>query len=252
MKRSIEDKHVAKIKQMLTQNYKVNSIRDFMKLKYGVFVSSAQIQSIKIMNAYVTVNPELNDTIRKIHSSRLHKDEAEVIGDVKWALANGYSDDEIMKSYEVSDSKLKHIKYGYMPYYSISTQYNSAIEKKFAKRKKANIDRRMVVAIKKEFVEKNGDVSLNEIAEKHKIESATVSTILNFKYYKEFGRSFNTRIIGIKKRKEAIKKEKETRRIEAKIEKVKQLNQALLQKKNQIEEKLKESNDYLKTLKNAS
>ena len=202
------------------------------------------------MNAYVTVKPELNDTIRKNYSSNLSEKEENVIGVIKWALAEGISDEEIKQFHDMSDSKLRQIKYGYMPYYCISPQYNTEIEKRFKKRKKANIDKKMVKAIKKEFVEKKGDVLLNEIAEKHKIDKATVSTILNFKTYKEFGSSFNSKIIAIKKRKESIKKESETKKIEAKIEKVKQINQALQQKKNQIEEKLKESNDYLKTLKN--
>lgn len=252
MQRQIQDKHVAKIKQMLTRDYKDVSIKDIMKHEHGVCVSTAQIQGIKKMSAYVDVKPELNDTIRKIHSSSSCKEGAKVIEDIKWALANGYSDEDIMKHLEVSGSKLNHIKRGYMPYYSIAAQYNSQIEKRFAIRKKANIDKKMVTAIKKEFVVKDGDVSFDKIAEKYKIDKGTVCTIINFKTYKEFGSSFNSKIIAIKKRKESIKKEKETKRIEAKIEKVKRISQALLQKKNQIEEKLQKSNIYIKELRNSA
>jgi len=252
MKTIIENIHIAKIKQMLTQNYKVVSIRDFMKNEYGVYVSHAQIQSIKKLKTYVVVNPELNDSISKINSSELCGDEAKVIGGIKRALATGFSDEEIMESYDVSDFKLKHIKWGYMPYYSISPQYNSVIDEKFQKRKKAHIDKKMVIAIKKEFVDKKGDVLLNEIAKKHKIDKSTVSLILNFKYYEELGISFNSKINSIKKSKESIKKENVSKRIEAKIEKVKQINQALLQKRIQIEEKLQKSNIYIKNLRNSA
>ena len=69
MKRKIEEKHVEKIKKMLSKNFKVTSIRDIMECNYGVLVTKAQIQSIKKRNLNVPVKQEWNNTIRKTNQS---------------------------------------------------------------------------------------------------------------------------------------------------------------------------------------
>jgi hypothetical protein len=248
MKRQIADKHVEKIKEMLIQNYKTVSIIDLMKHKYGITVSSANIQNIKKLEAYKDVRPDLSDALRAKFCARTRVDayEVEVI---KWALAEGLSFEEIMESSKISRNKLNRIKLGHMPYCSIAPKYNCKIEKRFNGKKHANIDNRMVIAIKKEYIENEGDVVYNQIAEKHKIDKATVSTILNFKYYKEVGVSFNSKINSIKKKKEAAKRAKEKERNKLKINKEKQNILSLRQKKERIEEKLNESNTKLKNLR---
>jgi|GEM_PF-6787169 len=248
MKRQLEDKHVAKIKQMLIQNYKALSIRDIMKQKYGITITDANIQNIKKLEAYKDVRPDLNSALRAIYPAKTRYDTYS-LSVIKWALAEGISYDEIIRYYDVSKTTLTHIRLGHMPYYSIAPEYNSRIEKRFKGKKRANIDKKMVLAIKKEYVDKEGGVLLSKIAEKNKIDKATVSLILNFRYYKEVGISYNSKIISIKKKKDAEKTSKQKERIWLKIEKENQNNQVLREKKELIEAKLKESNTKLKNLR---
>lgn len=251
MKRQIADKHVAKIKEMLAQNYKDSSIRDIMQHKHRVTITKGNMQSIKRLASYKDVRPDLNHAISATYSNKIATD-TKNIKLIKWALAMGYSHEEIMNDLNVSERKLRSIRHGHMPYYSIASKYNSQIEKRFKKKKRTNIDSKMVRAIKKEYIEKEGDVLYSEIAERHKINEATVSTILNLKCYKEAGISFNSKINSIKKKKEAAKASKKKKEIKLKIDKEKQNIQSLQNKKKEIEEKLKESNSKLKNLRATS
>ncbi|WP_163710172.1 hypothetical protein [Mangrovibacterium lignilyticum] len=247
MKRKISDEHVAIIKQMLSRNYKTSSIKEFMQNKHGVYISAPQIYGIKKLTSYIDVRPNLNDAISKAYSSRITND-IERITDTKWALANGYLEEEIMNLYNWEKRELMAIRMGQNPYYSIAPEYNYQIKKRWGRKKNANIDKKMVIAIKKEYVDRNGEVLLNEIAEKHKIDKATVSTILTLKFYKEFGVAYNSKIKLITQMKEDKKKEKKNERCKVKIANEKLKHDALMRKKKQIENQLRESNANLKRL----
>ena len=93
----------------------------------------------------------------------------------------------------------------------------------------------IVIAIKKEYVDRNGQVFLKDIAAKHGIDKATVSTILSFKYYKEIGLKFNSKIVSIKEKKKSKKEVLRREKLEKNIciEKLK----LDTQRKKQIETK---------------
>ena len=250
MKRKISDKHAAIIKKMLSENYKTASIKDFMRINHGVVISGVQIYSIKRLETYREVRPELNDSIGKFYVRR-GSDVAERISGIKFALANGFSDEDIIKEYQVKGKELLRIKLGQLPYYSISPEYNSEIDKRRTRIKVINIDSTAVTTIKKEFADKNGDVILQKIAKKHKIDKATVSTILSFKFYKEFGAFYNSKIDSINKEKEARRNDKKRERVKVKIEREKLKRDALIQKKKQIVSQEKQINTKIKELKDS-
>lgn len=246
MKRQIADEHVTKIKEMLTQNYKAVSIKDIMKQKYGVTISTDNIHIIKKLKAYKDVRPDLNNVLRAAYPIRTRLD-TELISELKCALALGFSINEILKNYNVSKTMLQNIRYGHMPYYSIAPEYNAQIKKQLKYRKKANIDKKMVLAIKKDFINAGGKIPLSRIAKNHNIDAATVSTILNFKCYKNIGIHLNSKINTIKKKNNAAVEAK--KKLKLKINNEKKNIQLLHEKKKQIEDQIKLSNSKIKNLR---
>ena len=232
MVRKIKDSHVEKIKEMLSKDYKTVSIKDIMEKNYNVKISSSDVNMIKKGVSYKDVKPELNNKI-KLACKKTNIDEQK-IHEIKWALSEKYSTNEILKEYNVTNKELMHIKYGYSPYYAISPEFNDKIAE-LTNSKKINISNDIVIALKKEYVDRNGQVFLNDIAAKHGIDKATVSTILSFKCYKEIGLKFNSKIVLIKEKKKCKKEMLRREKLERNIRNEKLKLES--QRKKQIETK---------------
>lgn len=238
MKRTISNKHAEIIKELLVKNYQPFEIAAHMKINYGVIIKSTSIHDIRKGSSYVDVRSDLNNSIKQTYQSK-NKLDIEKIRNVKWALTESYSTDEIKEVFQVSAKTITEIKMGYMPYWDISPEYNYLIENLYPRKKRANIDNKVVLAIKKEYVTINGNVKLDDIAIKHKIDSATVSTVLSLKSYENVGVSFNSKILSIKKKKRAeqerIKKEKNQIRINSEKQKLESAKRKLELYKERIQ-----------------
>jgi hypothetical protein len=230
MNRKISEKNVEIIKVMLSKGYSNASIRDEMSIKYKQPIDSATLQSIKKGEAYVDVRSDLNEKILLNYGSKVK--DIETIHDIKWALANGYNEIEILKNYEVSSKKLLKIKLLQAPYINISPEYNDEIRLLYRRRKKANIDKRMVIEIKKQYVLSKGNANLSEIGDSFKVDKATISNIINLKAYTHYGISFNQKITAIKNIIANEKKNREALKLKLKIHRSK--ISELQKKKNQI------------------
>ena len=246
MKRKLNKKVVAEIKNLLLKKYRDISIIDIIFHKYSITIEKSQLNTIKKGETYYDVSPQLNDSIKNLYSTSKRLNE-EKIKEIKWSLVNNYPEEEIIEVYNISKKIMMHIRMGYLPYYSIAPECNSEMERLWPRKKRCNIDEKMVIAIKKEFVDKEGYVKLKEIAEKHEINTGSVSTILNFKTYKDVGVSYNSKIKSIKKAQDLITKEKNSIKNKTKIAtikmriislKVKRLEVAnqIMQMKNNIKE----------------
>ncbi|MFW5983080.1 MAG: hypothetical protein ACOCQ4_01160 [bacterium] len=208
MKRKISDQYVETIKKMIAKGHSNKYIREHLWIKHGKNISSGQLNEIKKGEAYRDVREDLNEEVFAQYQSRKVID-IQLISDIKWALAEGYSDTEILKAYKISKTKLRTIKMLYAPYRNIASQYNDAIYSNWKRRKKTNIDKQLVIKIKKEYVTSNGQLNLTKTADSLNIDKATVSCILNLKAYREHGRSYNNKILSINKNIAKEKKEKE-------------------------------------------
>jgi hypothetical protein len=97
MERKIKDSHVEKIKEMLSKDFKTVSIKDIMEKNYNVNISSSDINEIKKGVSYKDVKPDLNNKI-KLACKKTNIDEQK-IHEIKWALSERYSTNEILKEY---------------------------------------------------------------------------------------------------------------------------------------------------------
>lgn len=189
MKRIISDKHVAIIKIMLSQGYSNRAIQDEFLIKHGQKIDLMHLQFIKKGEAYKDVRDDLNEKIFENHSDKRTKN-IENIPDIKWALANGFSELEIIKVFEITRSRLHKIKMLFAPFVNISPEYNDAIRLLHRRKKIVNIDKNLVTKIKERYVISNGKQSFSEIGNAFTINTGTVSTILNLKKYSEYGKSY--------------------------------------------------------------
>jgi hypothetical protein len=245
MNRKIEDKHVEIIKTMLSKGYSTRAIMDEMFITHGTKINSNDICGIRYGQAYADVKSELNDKILSLHSSEYLKNK-DVITGIKFALANGYRDSEILKVYRVTPKLLCKIKMLNIPFYNIAPEFNDGIRLLYGRRKKANIDKNTVNEIKRQYVLSNGEISLAFLAETYGIASTTVSTILNLKTYTDYGKSFNAKISTIKKRE---KREKErTREMKKQHNKCQSQIMELCAQKKKISEMIKNKRTLLKEI----
>ncbi len=202
MIRKINDKNAEIIKKMLSKNYRTSSIIDEMQIKHGVTITAYDINNIKKGTAYCDIRPELNEVISKKYVSSI--EDNELIKDIKYLLAEGFSESEIIMEYNISKKKLMGIRLGYSPYDLIAPEYNKQISLLNGRRKNMNINEKIVLSIKKEYVIKNGQISYAELATNHNIDKATVSNILTFKSYEQYGSSYNLKITRIKNKTERL------------------------------------------------
>ena len=209
MKRKISNKHAEIIKIMMTKGYSNSSIRDELLIKHGQNITASQLQTIKKGQAYLDVREDLNELMFAKYQVKRNIDE-QLIADIKWALAEGYSDAEILEVYKLSKAKLYSIRMLFAPYLNIAPEYNDDIMALRTRHKKVNIDRKLVIEIKKKYVLSNGKMNRSEIADSLNINKGTVSSIINLKTYIEYGRSYNNKIIAIRNKIEKAKKKRET------------------------------------------
>lgn len=247
MERKYSDKVVGIIKELMAKNYKSSSICDILLNRYNIKVSSSDLTPIRKGEAYIDVRSELNQIIKNNYPILIDENKQSTIKEIKWALVEGFNEDEIIKTYKISKILLLKIKLGYSPYFNIAPEFNSALELKYKRKKKANINDRVVFQIKKEFVNCKGDIQLNQLADKYKIDSGSISNILNFKCYESVGSSYNERIQRIKKKmadkKISILDEKKKAKIKKerlKISELKQKNNVIASKIKNYESKIKE------------
>jgi hypothetical protein len=198
MKRMISDNLVVKIKKLIIEGYSTKSIKEIMMINHELTIDSGTISNIKLGKTYYEIRPDLNDLIKnKLSISK--KIDTQKVSDIKWSLTcDDFSENEIIKVYSISDKILREIKLGYSPYCLISPEFNQILEKKYHRKKCNNIDDITVIDIKKQYVNSDGNILLSELASKHKIDKATVSTILSLKSYNDVGKSFHSKIIAIK------------------------------------------------------
>jgi hypothetical protein len=204
MNRKYKDSTIKLVKRLMAEGYKTSSIIDIIEKKFKVKITSSTLQSIRSGESYHDVSPHLSEQIManyKINTS-IDKNRIE---EIKWSLANDYSEEEIIKVFNVTKREMYEIKMCILPYYQIAAHLNAVIKKKWSRRKNVNIDRSTVISIKKEYVINKGQIILDLIAQKHSIDKATVGNILNLKSYINDGISFNSKIKSIKKEKEGKK-----------------------------------------------
>ena len=240
MMRNINDANVAKIKELIVKGYSNKSIVETMQIKYRITLNGTTINDIKYGRTYYDVRPDLNNQIKSKVSNNENID-SETIADIKFLLScNEYSESEIKENYNISNKKLLEIKLGYAPYHLIAPEFNNILGMKYPRKKKSNINNKIVKDIKRQFVESNGAVLLKDLALAHKIDKGTVSTIVNLKCYADINKSYNSRI-------ESILKEKR-KRPERKMEIRNKITQALF-KQNEEKEQLIKSKNEIKELR---
>lgn len=252
MKRKISNIHAAIIKELLVQNYCPAKISNYMEIQYNIKIAKANINNIRKGVSYSEIRPDLNSKIKDIYCNNIKNTNVEEISSIKWALSEGFSTEDILNSYPISKKEITSIKMGYMPYWGIAPEFNDILSVKFPRKKKTNIDEKMVVEIKKEFVKSKGDITLAQVANKYQINKGSVTNILSLNCYVDMGVSYNHRITTIKEKMEAerIKKRKEV--INKKIS-----NENIKKKINRknliaINEKIKASETKMKSLKESA
>lgn len=240
MKRKYDDKTVGIIKELMFRNYETSSIVKKMYEKYNKVVSTADLNAIRKGESYQDIKPYYNQKIKTTYITFPTKTQKNEIREIKWALANDYPEEEIRKLHKLSKIEMQKIKTGCAPYYNIAPEYNSALEKRFKNKKQVNINDAIVVAIKRIYVENSGEIKLAKLAEEHKIRMASVSNIINLKYYKSVGNSYNDSIERIKNDKSIKRITKEMIKTErSKISEYKQMKNAIPFKIKQCEDKIK-------------
>lgn len=243
MKRKINDKDVEIIKVLLSEGYGNKSVIDIVRIKHNIEIDQYLLCNIKSGNSYYDIRPDLNDKIY-LKSKISKKNDVNKISDIKYLLTcDEFSDEEIMKHYMISEKTLRGIKLCYYPYIMISPEYNEIIKDKYHRRKKVNISDRIILDIKKQFIETKGEISLVELGKKHKIDKATVSTIISLKTYKETGEKYNSKISSIilKKAKKKLSRKNTREKISKERNRIKEIRL-----KQNIE--VSKSNSYLKAL----
>jgi hypothetical protein len=146
-----------------------------------------------------------------------------------------------MNAFNVSQQIISRIRMGNAPYWGVGTEYNQKLSEMFSRGKFVNIDRRMVLEIKKEYVNTNGDILMIDLAKRLKTSIGTVSAILSLRKYKDVASSYNSRILSIKIGKiESLNK---------KISSENKRNEDLLQKISQLSAKVETNKERIIALK---
>lgn len=236
MRRKLTDQQVKTIKKHLKDGYKTRSIIDIFNIKYKTQIEKQDIYQIKNLSAYRDVDSDLNKDIVKTIRTNICDQRKKLITEIKFFLAEGYDENEILHHYSISTSSFTKIKCLYGINYSIAPEYNDAIEKRFH-RKKVNIDRKIVTSVKEQYVNSNGNILLNDIANSHGIDNGTVSNIIRRKAYRNFGQKFNSQIIKIQSAALEKKKQEEIAKKRMKISKRKL--QSLNMRREQILDEIK-------------
>lgn len=234
------------VKKMMVSGYSNVVIKETMFLRHKIEITSSTLQQIKSVSSYSDVCSHLNKNIKCLPKFKYYLDK-ELIEEIKWSISNDYTDEEIIRVFKISRKRLTSIKMGYAPFFSVAPQYNSVIQEKHPRKKRNNVDRNMIIKIKKEYVDNYGDISLISIAEKLGTSDSVVSRILNLKIYSTIGSSFNSKILSIKKKKEKLKQQKilnEKRKIEERNKLSK-----LREQKKMIIDKIKEQENRIKIYK---
>ena len=208
MERSISDKTVSIIKEMLAKGYPNGAIKATLKIRQSIEVSSQIITQIKKGENYVDVREDLNEKIFAQFETKLSPEMLQIIEGVKFALANEYKKDEILTTYKISPKRLYNIKMLYAPYCNIAPEYNEKIRSTWRRKKMVNIDSKMVRNIKEMYVHHNGSISISEIVKYFKIDKGTISNILNLKTYANSGVKYNPELKKIFKTKQTALKQK--------------------------------------------
>jgi len=157
---------------------------------------------------------------------------------------------EIMDAFKVSQQIISKVRRGIAPYWGVATEYNQKLSEMFSRRKIVNIDSRMILEIKKEFVKTNGNIKMTDLAKRLKISSTTVSSILSLREYNEVASSYNGRILSIEKKKaEENAKKRKFENINKKISSENKRNDDLLQKISQLSAKIETNKERILALK---
>jgi len=235
MARKIKELDAMKVKKLLSKGYKNSSVKEIMKNKYSVVLKSFDISQIKSLRAYRNVVPELNLEI--IGHTRINFSESEIdkIKDIKWSIANGYSEVEIIEEYTITRRRFMDIRCLYGAFYIIGEEHNDDIEK-LLKRKKTYITSKLVQSIKRDYTDCFGNVLMSELSEVHGLDDGAISRILNQKIYKNYGQKHNREIRLIKYKYDVIKKVKKLEK-DHKNNKNEQI-QSLYRERNLLNEKL--------------
>lgn len=247
MRRKISNRNAEIIKVMLSKKYRSISIIDIMRDKHNLIITASDINNIKKGMSYYDIRPDLNTIISNNFDCR--NVDVNKINEVKWALANGFSETEITTTYEISRKKLMMIKMGYAPFCLIATEYNEEIDLRYSRRKKVNVDKKIVMSIKKEYIFKNGDITCAELASKYNIDKGTVSNILTLKLYPDYGKSYNLQILRIKAKANKLKNAKIELEKNRKIEAEKQKIQLYISQFNALNAKIDKSRKLVQSLK---
>lgn len=248
MKRKFSDKEVGIIKELMLKHYKTSTIIDLMSTDYKIEVTAYDLNSIRIGESYAEVKAHLNWTIKANYVTPLNEIEKNKIKEIKEALVHGFTEEDIIAYFNISKTEMVRIRMGYAKYYNIAPEFNSELEKLFKRKKRVNIDTAIVNAIKKEYVENDGIILLDKLADKYKISSGTISKILNLNYYESVGTSCNESIKRIKKKMADEKNIKQKEKIKARIQTESSKISELRQRKDVIASKIKKYESKIKEL----
>jgi len=141
------------------------------------------------------------------------------------------------------------IRLGYAPFCLIAPEFNDLISSLCGKRKKVNVDKTIVLSVKNQYVINNGDITCAELAKKYNIDKATVSNMLSFKAYSEFGKSYNLQISRIKAKANKLKIAKIELAKKRKIEAEKQKIQLYISQFDALSAKMDKSRKLVQSLK---
>lgn len=228
----------------MAKGYKTASIKDIMQNKHNQMVSTPDLSQIRRCESYSEILPDLNSKIMAQFKQGSIA-ESTIVEEVKWAIANDFSDQEILKSFKISKKQMSAIKMGVFPYHNIATEFNDEIRERWPRKKKINIDKKLVISIKKEYVNYNGAIKLQELATKCRLDKTTISVILNLKAYSDYGSSYNSKIIQIKKRQEEERKAKQLSLKRKSTEKA--MLSTLIEERVTLNEQIKELKEKIKT-----
>jgi len=242
MKRSINKNVIVRIKKLLSEGYSNRLIRELLEKQNKVSVNLSNIASIKNLEMYEDVESHLNDSIVRNINTKISDYEKNIIESVKFAICEGYDYKEIMDVYKIHPKKFANIKKLKGINRIIAPEYNNKIREEHNYSPYVNIDNKMVIAVKKLFVERNGKITFAEISSIVGLDKSHVSRILSFKIYENNGQMYNSGIRKIirskkleseNKRKAKIKKAKERERLRLLYEEREKINHKIRSIRNQ-------------------
>jgi len=242
MKRSINNKTIVKIKQHLSKGYSNSFIRELIEKEDKISLNRHNISSIKNLEMYRDVESHLNDSIVKHINIKYTEEEKHLIESVKFAICEGFDHKEIMDVYKIDPRKFADIKKLKGSFSLIAPEYNKKINETYNRKPRVNIEIKMVIAVKKLFVERNGKITFAEISSIVGLDKSHISRILSFKIYENNGQMYNSGIRKIirskkleseNKRKAKIKKAKERERLRLLYEEREKINHKIRSVRNQ-------------------